>query len=149
MITRQIAQPNKQTFKIKPIKELIDKYNTGIIYEPFPYPFEKDALEELKKLPNNCVNTILLDPPYSQRQLKEVYKNIGGFHYNMNSSYWTFISKECYRILIPGGIVIKFGWNSCKINHTMEIIETMLICHGGMHNDTIITVQKKVNSTFD
>lgn len=148
-LVREIAQPNKQTFTIKPIKDFIFKYTQGVktsfgeIVEPFPHPFKEDALEYLKGLPDNEADVILLDPPYSQRQLKEAYENIGGFHYQMNNSYWSNINRECWRILKPGGVCLKFGWNSSKINPNAEIIDGMIVCHGSMHNDTIITVQRK------
>ena len=110
MLSRQVAQPNKQTFTIPPIKKFIHKYTSGVktsfgeIVEPFPYPFTKDALKYLQSLPDNYADVILLDPPYSQRQLKEAYENIGGFHYQMNNSYWSKINHECWRILKPGEI---------------------------------------------
>ena len=154
-LTRAVAQPNKQTFIIKPIQELIKKYKQGVassfgeIVEPFPYPFKKDALEYLKGLDNEYADLILLDPPYSQRQLKEAYENIGGFHYQMNNSYWSKINNECWRILKPYGVCIKFGWNSSKINPNVEILEALIVCHGSMHNDTIVTVQQKRNHTLD
>jgi len=148
LISREIAQPNKNTFTIKPIKRFIEKYRKGVVVEPFPYPFTEDALQYLKRLPDGQADVILLDAPYSQRQLKEVYENIGGYHYQMDASYWSNINAECWRILKPGGVCLKFGWNSSKINHMAEIIDGMIVCHGGMHNDTIITVQKKVNLTL-
>ena len=44
------------------------------------------------------------------------------------------------------GIVITCGWNSGGIGkkYGFEIIEILLVPHGGWHNDTIITVEKKV-----
>jgi len=154
-IIRTVAQPNKKTFSIPPIEKLINKYKQGIassfgeIVEPFPHPFKEDALEYLRNIENEFADLVLLDPPYSQRQLKEAYENIGGFHYQMNNSYWSKINNECWRILKPYGVCIKFGWNSSKINPMAEIIDGMMVCHGSMHNDTIVTVQQKVNQTLD
>ena len=34
-ITRSWAMPNKNTFEIKPIKEMIDKYRFGVSVDPF------------------------------------------------------------------------------------------------------------------
>jgi hypothetical protein len=154
LISRTIAQPNKQTFTIPPIDKFIKKYTQGVktsfgeIVEPFPHPFKQDAIIYLQSLPDNYADVILLDPPYSQRQLKEVYDGIGGFHYQMNNSYWSKINNQCWRVLKPSGVCIKFGWNSSKIDPNAEIIDGMIVCHGSMHNDTIITVQKKMNYTL-
>ena len=68
------------------------------------------------------------------------------------SSYWGNMKKEISRILCEGGIVITCGWNSGGIGktHGMEIEEILLVAHGGWHNDTIITVErKKINNQLE
>ena len=62
------------------------------------------------------------------------------------SSYWGNQKKEISRIVKKDGIVITCGWNSGGIGKSngFEIIEVLLVPHGGWHNDTIITVDKKV-----
>jgi len=57
---------------------------------------------------------------------------------------------EISRILKPNGIVISFGWNSSGVGKVrgFEIIEILLVAHGGMHNDTICTVERKINKLF-
>ena len=48
IITRQWAMPNKNTFDIKPIKEIINKYLVdGIIIDPFA---NKNKIAFFKKL---------------------------------------------------------------------------------------------------
>lgn len=44
------------------------------------------------------------------------------------------------------GYAICFGWNSVGFGKQrgFEIIEILLICHGGHHNDTIVTVERKI-----
>ena len=51
------------------------------------------------------------------------------------------IKNEITRILKPNGIVISFGWNSGGIGKVngFNIIEILMIAHGGNHNDTICT----------
>lgn len=43
------------------------------------------------------------------------------------------------------GVVITCGWNSSGIGKVngFRIVEILLVPHGGWHNDTIITVEKK------
>ena len=96
---------------------------------------------------NNSIDGVLFDPPYSPRQISECYKNVGrDVHMkDTQSSFYTERKQEVARIVKQGGIVISFGWNSGGIGKTLgfEIIEILLIAHGGAHNDTICTVEVK------
>ena len=141
------SMPNHETFKIKPIKDLIYE-ELGLNYvDPFPYPFKKDAIEYLKSFPASSESNLVFDPPYSQRQLKEMYSNNGlAFNHPMNNSYWSNCRKEISRIIKPGGKVISFGWNSNGIGkkYKFKIIKIVLVAHGSQHNDTIATVEIKI-----
>lgn len=165
-INRKWHMPNKNTFDIKPIKELIDKYMMeGIIIDPFANKnkiatitndldeqydtdYHMDAMDFLRMFEDNSVDMVLYDPPYSPRQVSECYKKLGKT-VNMKTtqaSYWSNQKKEIGRILKPNGIVITCGWNSGGIGkkYGMEIQEILLVPHGGWHNDTIVTVEKKI-----
>lgn len=170
---RKWAMPNSKTFTIKPIKELILKHiEEGMtIVDPFANEcsiekeiinvnyisndldsqyettYHLDALDFLKQIPTNSVDLVLYDPPYSPRQVSEVYKSLD-MSVNMQttqSSYWSKQKTEISRIVKKGGKVITFGWNSGGIGKTkgFEIIEILLVAHGGWHNDTICTVDYK------
>ena len=168
LITREWAMPNHNTFSIKPIKQLIERnLIEGLWLDPFsrnsPFKditvtndlstdFEADyhleALEFLKQFDDNSVDGVLFDPPYSPRQISECYKNVGREVHmkDTQSSFYTERKQEVARLVKKGGIVISFGWNSGGIGKTLgfEIIEIMLIAHGGAHNDTIVTVERKI-----
>ena len=141
--------PNHQTFDIKPIKEFI-KENIGLDYiDPFPYPFKEDAIKYLKKIETNSKLSLVFDPPYSQRQLKEMYHSNGlSLDHPMNNSYWSNCKKEIARIIKPNGKVISFGWNSGGIGkkNGFEIEKILLVNHGSQHNDTICTLEVKATS---
>lgn len=171
-INRIWAMPNKNTFKIKPIRELIerrikevkDKNPNAIIIDPFANQskladitndldnqydtdYHMDALDFLKMFNDKSIDMVLYDPPFSPRQVAECYKNLGET-VNMQttqSSYWSRHKKEISRIIKKNGIVITCGWNSGGIGKTngFEIVEILLVPHGGWHNDTIVTVDKK------
>ena len=49
-----------------------------------------------------------------------------------------------------GGIVISCGWNTQGMGkqNGFEIIEILLVCHGGAHNDTIVTVERKTQGNL-
>lgn len=138
-INRKWCMPNKNTFDIKPIKEVIDKYMVeGVIIDPFANKnkiatitndldeqydtnYHMDATDFLKMFEDNSVDMVLYDPPYSPRQVSECYKNLGKT-VNMQTtqaSYWSNQKKEIGRILKPNGIVITCGWNSGGIGKNM------------------------------
>jgi hypothetical protein len=166
IIKRVWAMPSPQTFTIKPIRGLLQSYVKGGWWvDPFagnnsPASNKNDidptvgvihhleGLEYLQSIPSNSHDGCLFDPPYSPRQLSEVYKRFGR-SVNMQttqSSYWRKCRDEIARIVKVGGTVISFGWNSCGIGKTrgFEIIEILLVSHGGGHNDTICTVERKI-----
>lgn len=165
--------PNSKTFKIKPIRELIQKeLIKGIVIDPFANEcnikdiminntyisndideqyntdYHLDALAFLKQFDDNSVDMILYDPPYSPRQVSECYKSLG-MTVNMKTtqaSYWSNQKKEIGRILKQGGKAITFGWNSGGIGkkYGLDITNILLVPHGGWHNDTICTVEIKI-----
>ena len=165
IIERKWAMPNKWTFTIKPIRELLkEEINTNkeIWLDPYagnnsPAQYRndlnentnaqdhKDALEWLKE--RKEADGILLDPPYSLRQVSEHYKKAGikvtGWH--TSAGYNSKLKDEVARIIKPGGKVICFGWNSMGLgkNRSFEMKRILLVPHGGSKNDTIVTVEIK------
>ena len=97
---------------------------------------------------DNSIDFILYDPPYSPRQVSECYQKMDRTvtMTDTQSSYWSKHKKQIARILKPNGKVITFGWNSGGIGKTLgfEIEKILLVAHGGWHNDTICTLERKV-----
>lgn len=167
-ITRIWQMPNKQTFEIKPIAEFIKRHSVhGVSIDPFANrnkiasitndldpqydcDFNMDALDFLRTFENESVDFVLFDPPYSPRQVSESYKMLG-LSVNMQTtqaSFWSNMKKEVSRIVKPGGKVLCFGWNSMGIGKTrgFDMVEVLLVPHGGHHNDTICTAEVKLTS---
>ena len=144
IITRTWAMPNKNTFQIPQIKTLIDKYGKDWL-DPFPDPFVVDALTTLDKIQTGTRERVLFDPPYSPRQLKECYNNNGECLHDTKASVWRNWKDEIARVVKPDGICISFGWSTggLGIKRGFNIIEILLVAHGGNHNDTICTVEIK------
>ena len=145
-ISRVWAMPNLRTFQIKPISRIIKKYRvSGTWIDPFPYPYKKDALEYLKEIKDNSVDGVLFDPPYSPRQLKECYNNLGLVLHDTKSSVWSNWKDAIARVIKGGGLCLSFGWstNGLGKDRGFEIIEILLVAHGGNHNDTIVTIERK------
>lgn len=163
------AMPNGKTFTIKPIKELVERYISGnnkIIIDPFANSckygtitndlnpefettFCLDALDFLKQQESNIADVILFDPPYSMRQASELYKAFGKKKLETsitNMGYWAKCKDECARILKTEGTIITCGWNTNGLgkNRGFEVLEILIVYHGGSKNDTLVTVEKKI-----
>lgn len=165
-IERIWAMPNKWTFTIKPIKELLrEEVDGGSWVDPFAGQFSPadikndldpesnaeyhtDALLFLKSLTDSGYDGVLFDPPYSISQAAECYKSFGKEKLKTNVAnmgYWKQVKDEIARILKPGGKVICFGWSSMGLgkNRGFEMTRLLLVPHGGSKNDTIVTVEIK------
>lgn len=168
------AMPSHKTFSIKPIRELIEKHMStkpGLWLDPFSRnsvfadrcvtndinpeieaDSHMDALDFLKGMGDSSVDGVLFDPPYSPRQISACYKGFGRevFASDTKSSFYGDRKREVARVLRPGGLAICFGWNSGGIGKTlgMHLIELLLVPHGGAHNDTICTVEVKLQGVF-
>jgi hypothetical protein len=166
-IERKWAMPNKWTFTIKPIKELLkEEVCSGLWCDPFagqnspaqvtndlrpdmPTTHHLPALDFLKGLNDESFDGVLYDPPYSPRQVKECYDNIDidGWDkkWDGRTTFWSETLNECVRILKPKGKLICFGWTSMGGGKSrgLEMQRILLVPHGGRKNDTICTVETK------
>lgn len=166
-IERVWAMPNKNTFEVKPIHNLIvEEMTDGIWIDPFANrnklatvtndlsdeydtDYHLDALDFMKMFEDASVDGVLYDPPYSPRQVSECYNNVG-FNVTWDTtkaSFWGNHKREISRIVKIGGKVITFGWNSGGIGYKygFEITRILMVPHGGWHNDTICTVEVKTH----
>ena len=146
IIERKWAMPNKRTFQILPIKELlVSEGVTDSWLDPFPYPYKMDAIDYLKQFEDNSAEGVVFDPPYSPRQLKECYDELGMALHDTKSSVWANWKDAIARVIRPLGKCISFGWstNGLGITRGFRLDRILLIAHGGNHNDTIVTVEVK------
>ncbi|MFF2532258.1 LPD28 domain-containing protein [Brevibacillus sp. NPDC058079] len=161
------SMPNKNTFEMKPVAELLrEELQGGFIIDPFANRnryahitndlnekyetnYHMDALQFLMMFEDESVDVVLFDPPYSARQIKEAYESVGLDTQGgvlTRASYWSNMKKEIARILRVGGKAISMGWNSGGMNNKelFHINRIRLVPHGGNHNDTIVTVSVKI-----
>lgn len=173
-MTRKWAMPNSDTFQIAPIFDLIARtIDGGLWVDPFVRnsPFKKmmtysndlnpdfagthnmDALNFLREMDDQSVDGVLFDPPYSPRQIQECYAGFGKqvTQQDTQAAFWGNLKKEICRITRPDALVISCCWNSggCGRVNWFDIIEILIVPHGGWHNDTIVTVERKKQSLFD
>lgn len=168
MMNRTWAMPSSSTFTIKPIRELVKRYLNGstVSIDPFARncswaTYTNDlspdtsaqshlpALEFLEKLVADGVKAdlMLFDPPYSLRQVKEVYQSIGIDKMPLDVTHGWSRERTAISQLIEagGGVCLSFGWhsNGVGMKNGFEITEILLVAHGKDHHDTICTVERK------
>lgn len=168
IINREWAMPNSSTFTIPPIKKLVTRYTEGenkVIIDPFANnckigivtndlnprfdtTHHLDALVFLKLLENESADVVLYDPPYSLRQVKECYEGVGitVTAEHTKASWRAKHLDEIARILKPNGICLCFGWNTNGVGKKrgFEMVEVLIVAHGGSKNDTLCTVERKL-----
>ncbi len=158
--------PSKWTFEIKPIKELLLRYGMGSGWiDAFAGKTSwAEFKNDLNQLNTNAdyhleaidflnlkqwdIKGAVFDPPYSLTQVSRSYNDIGlNFKSKENpTGGFPKVKTRISQLLKSGQICISFGWNSCGIGkkNNMEIIEILIVCHGGNRNDTIVTVERKI-----
>jgi hypothetical protein len=163
------SMPNKWTFSIPPIKKLVLEELCEPSIDPFagrftlasvtndinpniPSMFHEDALIFLQKQPSNHYMTAFYDPPYSSQQFRICYNEFGQQpNKAVFNAHWQSVLKDnIARILKPGGKAICCGWNSVGIGkgRGFHLDRILLVCHGRQHNDLIVTVETKTNSSL-
>lgn len=156
---------NADTFSVFPIGRFVQKYLAQSICSVDPFarncewathrndlnPDTKaahhlDALDFLTGL-NAKPDLVLFDPPYSPRQISECYASVGrtASMQDTQSSFWSKLRDAIDRLIVPGGVVLSFGWNSngMGIGRGYELLEVLMVAHGGAHNDTICIAERK------
>lgn len=176
-IRRIWQMPNKWTFQMPAVAELLYRYVgdgkgwidpfagetspaeiTNDMNEGRKAKFHLDAFDFPSVLEREDYEGCLFDPPYSLEQISRSYEEVGRkskLGYSTNGAEdptgnWRKLKDALGRKIKSGGIVICFGWNSSGFGKKrgFEIIEILLLAHGGAHNDTIITVERKFQSSL-
>lgn len=171
-MNRVWAMPSANTLTIKPIRELVKRYlyDSKVSVDPFARncrwatytndlnpdtaaEYHLEAQEFLAMLLEKGIKADvgLFDPPYSPRQVEEVYAGIGRTVTQADTQMVDIrheARNQLAELVGVGGYVLSFGWNSAGIgvNRNFELREILLVCHGGWHNDTICTVERKLES---
>lgn len=169
---REFAMGNAETFSLPPVRRLLDRWlpaplESPVIVDPFARNSKRGTVTndlnpqtsaEFHMLAEEFVanhvsdataDAVLFDPPYSPRQIAECYQQIGrkaGTQDTQNARLYKSVKDGLDRMLKPTGIAICCGWNSMGFGLTRgyEMLEILMVPHGGAHNDTIVTVERKL-----
>jgi hypothetical protein len=168
--SRTWAMPNGDTFSVPPIGDFVKSYLDGASVSVDPFARDKrwathtndlnpatqaehhmDAEAFLLMLSTRGVKAdlIIFDPPYSPRQISECYKSVGmevGMKETQSALLYQRVRNAIMPICTDAAIVLSFGWNTVGMGkkHGFEIIEILLCCHGGAHNDTICMAERRM-----
>ena len=168
-MSRVWAMPHGDTFTIKPIAELLDRYlRHGMeIVDPFArnsmygtvrndlnpntsaqYHLKAEEFAVMLRDRTEQYDAIIMDPPYSPRQISECYQSAGltaTMQDTQGAKLYSSVRDALAPTLKPGGLALSFGWNSvgCGVTRGFDLEEILLVCHGGAHNDTICLVERK------
>lgn len=168
--TRAWAMPHHDTFSVKPIGDFVRKYLELSTTSVDPFARNKDWFTHTNDLnPETSAHYHwdagdflthmemvgvkadlgIFDPPYSPRQISECYKSFGlevGMKETQSAALYKRVRDSLDPIIAPGGHVLSFGWNTVGMGkgRGYELVEILLVCHGGAHNDTICIAERKV-----
>lgn len=161
--SREWAMPNSDTFAIPCIATFVMKYialskrSVDPFARNFSWPtvtndinplttaaYHMDAVEFLYRMSDEGerFDLLILDPPYSPRQIAECYKEIGkkaSMTDTQSAVLYRDVKCAANQVLDNDCRVLSFGWSTVGMGkmYGFEIEEIMLVCHGGAHNDTI------------
>lgn len=166
---RQWAMPSADTFSVRPIGDMVRRYlkASRVSIDPFArnsglatYTNDlnpetsaqdhMDAGEWMDALAARGVvaDLMLFDPPYSPRQISEVYAGIGRVATTadtQSAALYSRVRDAAMRVLADDAIVLSFGWNSVGMGggRGFDLVEVLMVCHGGAHNDTICLAERR------
>jgi hypothetical protein len=158
--------PNKWTFKIPPIAELLTRTcgNGRGWADPFAgkstfaefrndlnpaheQPSQKEAADFLAQFTDASLKGVIFDPPYSPTQVRRAYDEMGYRFKGKDDPTGGFrrVRDHIARILPAGAICVSFGWNTVGmgIKRGFAINEILIVSHGGNRNDTLCTVEHR------
>lgn len=115
---------------------------------------DKDPEDFLKSFEPESVNGVIYIPPFSTKQVSEFLTKRGKTVSRWDTSplFWSVQKDIISKILKPNGVCITVAWNSSGLGSSrgFKQEEILLLSLGGLHNDNIITVERKIprNSLF-
>lgn len=169
IFSRKWAMPNADTFSVAPIGEFVRRYLDAatVSVDPFArnkrwathtndlnpetaaeFHLDAEVFCQMLRADGVSPDLVIFDPPYSPRQISECYKGVGrevGMKETQSALLYKRVRDALDPMVSPGGIVLSFGWNSVGMGVTRgyELVEVLLVCHGGAHNDTICIAERK------
>ena len=165
--SRAWCMPSADTFTMAPARDFCSRWLHGaaVVIDPFARnsrlgtirndlnpvteaEHHLPAVEFLRGL-DVLADAVIFDPPYSPRQISECYAAAGLSATMVDTQSGTMKSEArnlLTNLIRPGGVALSFGWNSVGfgVGRGFELVEVLLICHGGDHNDTLCLAERRL-----
>lgn len=112
-------------------------------YMPAHYHMDALAFVLMAKEKGMMFDTVIFDPPYNLRKSREKYMGI-------YTSELRRIKTELPNIMNMGGTIICYGYDTTGMGRQrgFELIKICIVNHSGDHNDTLCTIEKKIQSSL-
>ncbi len=168
ILSRRKGRPSLETSSTKWCKDIFEEVMRRIdhtldICDPFAlnntlgWPFTNDinpnskadynmdAIDflNLMVMEGHEFDLILFDPPFSFRQADRYVGSVTNVY--TAPAYVKRCYESMYKIVKPGGYILKFGFNSTRDHKGLTLVEMWCINHGGNHNDTLVTLWQRQN----
>ena len=109
--------------------------------------YNLESLDFMKLMKTNSAKIVLFDPPFSDRQAKKY--ELGDTNlYCSGDGRIGKLCKEIERVLKPGGVMVKLGYNSSRPTKNFDLVELMVVNFGGTRNDVILSIWRKNTTTL-
>lgn len=159
-IQRIVCSNHSMTFRVPKIKSWVESLCVGKVLnlyagetilevdeirndirEIMPAEYHLPAIECVALFDDEYFDTIILDPPYSDRKSMEYYE--GG---KTAVSDFQRVKMSLPRILKQGGRIITLGYQSVVMGKKrgFEVTHVALFSHGGAIHDTVGTCEEKI-----
>lgn len=151
---------------------IITSHLEGLVLDPFarycpwgditndintdcPTTHHMDALEFLNLMLEthgaNSFRIVLMDPPFSENQSRRYEAEVDGEVSNIytNPTLASKIFKAASKLVMPGGVLLKLGYNTTRPDEHMELVEGWTVNFGGQRQDVLMTIWKNPNSNLN
>lgn len=127
---------------------------TNDINPRFNTDFHLEALEFLTMMRDQQekFRIVLMDPPFSEIQSEKYAKEVEGEvpnFYACDASHASKVFRTASECLIPGGIMVKLGYNTSKPAPHLELAHLFVCNVGGFRHDILISLWRNPNTKLD
>jgi len=104
-----------------------------------------DACDFLSMIKPETVAVGLIDPPFSDRQAEKKYETQPIW---AEPGYMNSVERMVGEAIVPGGFIIKCGYNTNRPADGFDLVELRICAFGGNRHDMLISIWRKTQSSL-